>query len=64
MKDNILQEYDQDIELLKRLKPRLKTLIEVLINENQVEVHDVQVRVKGKPSLKGKIQKNKVNIIN
>jgi len=64
LKDNILQEYDQDIELLKRLKPRLKTLIEVLINENQVEVHDVQVRVKGKPSLKGKIQKNKVNIIN
>lgn len=59
-----MQEYDQDIELLKRLKPRLKTLIEVLINENQVEVHDVQVRVKGKPSLKGKIQKNKVNIIN
>lgn len=49
--------YESQKALLELLKPRLKTLIEILSKENNIEVHDVQVRIKEKDSLKKKIEK-------
>ncbi|WP_309087282.1 hypothetical protein [Domibacillus sp.] len=57
MNKSILEVYESQKELFELLKPRLKTLIEILSKENNIEVHDVKVRVKEKDSLKKKIEK-------
>lgn len=52
-----MDEYEHHQVLLEELRPRVKTLIEILSKENSIEVHDVQARVKEKNSLKKKIEK-------
>ncbi|ALS76894.1 hypothetical protein AUC31_17450 [Planococcus rifietoensis] len=56
-KEKIINDFEKNLTILEALKPRLKTLIEILIKENAIIVHDVQARVKEKKSLENKISK-------
>lgn len=56
-KDKIINEFEENLSILEALRPRLRTLIEILIKEKNIIVHDVQARVKEKQSLEKKIIK-------
>lgn len=55
MKDNILKEYTEKKYLFEKLSNRLKTLINNILEENKIIIHQLSSRVKEEKSLSDKI---------
>ncbi|WP_308744825.1 hypothetical protein [uncultured Bacteroides sp.] len=55
MKDNILQEYIQKKSLFEKLANKLEKLIDELLKENEIIIHQLNSRVKEEESLSNKI---------